>query len=97
MPQDSAAVTRTLTYDNPTDRPVRLRLSAQVSGTGSDADERPEIDFTKRVLTVPANGEASTKVRLVPRDTESGGYAGRIVARQEGRAVPSCTRCCPSS
>ncbi len=85
VPQASEAVTRTLTYDNPTDQPVRLRLSAQVSGTGSDLDERAEIDFTKRVLTVPANGDASTKVRLVPKDTESGGYAGRIVAREEGQ------------
>ena len=41
VPQDSAAFTRTLTYDNPTDRPVRLWLSAQVSGTGSDRRERP--------------------------------------------------------
>ena len=85
VPQDSPAVTRTLTYDNPTDRPVRLQLGAQVSGTGSDTGERPEIDFTKRVLRVPAHGEASTKVRLVPRETESGGYAGRIVARQQAQ------------
>ena len=85
VPQASGAVTRTLTYDNPTDQPVRLRLSAQVTSTGSDLDERAEIDFTQRVLTVPANGEASTKVSLVPRETESGGYAGRIVARQEGQ------------
>ncbi|HWM74289.1 MAG TPA: S8 family serine peptidase, partial [Nocardioides sp.] len=85
VPQASGAVTRTLTYDNPTDQPVRLQLSAQVSGTGTDTGERAEIDFTKRVLRVPANGEASTKVRLLPRETESGGYAGRVVARQEGQ------------
>ncbi|HET9421071.1 MAG TPA: S8 family serine peptidase [Nocardioides sp.] len=85
VPQASGAVTRTLTYQNPTKRPVRLRLGAQVFGTGSDPGERPEIDFTKRVLKVPARGAASTKLRLLPRETRSGGYAGRIVARQVGR------------
>ena len=84
VPQDSAAVTRTLTYGNPTKRPVKLRLSARVSGTGSNAGEGPEIDFTKRTLTVPAKSEASTRVRLLPRETEAGGYAGTIVARQVG-------------
>ena len=84
VPQDSAAVARTLTYENPTKRPVKLRLSALVSGTGSNAGEHPEFDFTKRTLTVPAKGEASTRVRLLPRETEAGGYAGNIVARQVG-------------
>ena len=33
---------------------------------------------------MPAKGEASTRVRLLPRETEAGGYAGTIVARQVG-------------
>ena len=84
VPQSSPTITRTLTYTNPTDRPVRLELGAQVNGTGTDAGERPEIDFTKRTLKVPAGGAASTRMQLLPRETESGAYAGRIVARQVG-------------
>ena len=84
VPQSSPTVTRTLTYTNPTKKPVRLELSAKVSGTGTDAGERAEIDFTKRTLKVPAGGAASTRMQLLPRETASGAYAGRIVARQVG-------------
>lgn len=87
LPQDSAPVTRELTYTNSSARPVRLRLSADVATTGSDRSERPALTFSRRVVTVPAGGRTSVEVRLDPRRTEDGVYAGRLTANRAGSAI----------
>jgi subtilisin family serine protease len=78
--QDGGAVTRQITYANPTGRAVHLRLSADVHGTGSDAKRRPDLSFDHPSLTVPAHGSASAKVTLDAADTADGIYAGQLDA-----------------
>ncbi|MPZ95398.1 MAG: hypothetical protein GEU96_10935, partial [Propionibacteriales bacterium] len=80
IPNAADTVTRTLTYTNPSDRAVTLRLSTDVRGTGSDPKQRPELELSERVLVVPAGGSASVDVRLSPQQTDVGGYAGTVVA-----------------
>jgi subtilisin family serine protease len=84
IPVTSAPVTRALTYTNASDRAVRIRMAADVTSTGSDEKERPALTFSRDVLTVPAGGQATVDVRLAPRRTETGSYAGQIVAHQLG-------------
>lgn len=83
--QDSGPVARTLTYRNPTDSPVRLRLSGDVTGTGANPNRKPSLGFSHAVLAVPPGGQASTVVTLAPERTNAGGYAGQIVATSAGR------------
>gem|GEM_PF-420735 len=77
-------VSRQLTYRNASDHRVLLRLHADVTGTGSDTDQRPELRLSRRFVPVPAHGSAKVTVTLLPRSTQPGGYAGRIVARPVG-------------
>ncbi|WP_161962474.1 S8 family serine peptidase [Nocardioides speluncae] len=84
-PVTSKPVTRTLTYENTSNRPVRLRLSDGVTSTGGSDRVRPELRLSRSLVTVPAYGEASIKVTLVPRRTRAGGYAGNISAQPLGQ------------
>jgi subtilisin family serine protease len=83
-PVTSKPVTRTLTYKNSTNRAIRLRLSDDVMSTGSSDRVRPELQLSRSLVTVPAHGEASVKVTVVPGRTRAGGYAGNILAQPLG-------------
>jgi subtilisin family serine protease len=78
--QDGGPVTRAITYSNPTNQIVHLRLSADVHGTGVDAKVRPSLTFNRNTLTVPAHGSATATVRLDPSRTDDGPYAGELFA-----------------
>jgi subtilisin family serine protease len=78
---DSDPVTHELTYRNTSDRPLWLDLSSDVTGTGSDAGQRPALQIDDSRLNVPAHGTASATVTLEPRSTTPGSYAGEIVAK----------------
>ncbi|HEX6514217.1 MAG TPA: S8 family serine peptidase [Nocardioidaceae bacterium] len=82
--QESEPVTRTLTYANPNDEAVRLRLSTDVHGTGVDRDHKPQLTFDRDVLVVPARGTSSVRLTLAPQQTASGRYAGDLVAQVVG-------------
>lgn len=86
VPYDASPVTRTLTYRNLTDSDQRLRLSPDVAGTGVDPHERPRIRLSTKHLQIPAGGTASVDVVLQPGRTDSGGYAGQVVADVVGRS-----------
>ena len=77
---DSAVVTRTLTYRNPTGLPAVLHLSADVAGTGAQR-LRPSLSLSRPVLIVPPRGQASVQVRLTPQRTPTAEYAGVVLAR----------------
>jgi subtilisin family serine protease len=79
--QDAGTVTRTLTYHNPTDRGLTLRLSADVTRLGLGGQDKPVLRFDVPVLVVPPGGQASTEVQLMASQTRPGNYAGYIVAR----------------
>jgi subtilisin family serine protease len=84
----SDPVVRRLTYHNDTTRPLTLRLSADVTGTGADDSQRPKLLFGQSVVSVPAHGSTTVPVTLLPRSTEPGRYAGQIVARPTGSLGP---------
>ena len=70
-------------------------LSAQVSGTGTDAGERPEIDFTKRTLKVPAGGAGqhpdapAAEGDRERRRTPAGSWPARSAGRRQAATVMS--------
>jgi len=78
--QDGGPVMRTITYANPTDRVVRLRLSADVRGTGVDTNTRPDLTLDRTTLAVPADGTATATMTISPGSTVEGGYAGQLIA-----------------
>jgi subtilisin family serine protease len=80
----SDPVVRQLTYRNDTERPMMLNLTVDVTSTGSDGSRRPELRIGQSVVSVPAGGSATVPVTLLPRSTQSGSYAGHIVARPAG-------------
>lgn len=77
-------VTGELTYRNASDRRVWMQLSADVTGTGSDSEQRPAMRLSDSTVSIPAGGSTTVTATLNPRSTESGGYAGQIVARPTG-------------
>jgi subtilisin family serine protease len=89
VPDNAAPVTRTLTYSNSGNQPLRLHLTDEVRRTGVRDQLRPELRLSRPTITVPAHGSARVTATLVPRQTTPGGYAGDIVARAiaGGRAV----------
>lgn len=88
-PVTSKPVTRTLTYENSTNRAIHLRLSDDVTSTGGSDRVRPELQLSRSLVTVPAYGEASVQVTLVPGRTRAGGYAGNISAQPLGHGHAS--------
>ncbi|SDU63864.1 S8 family peptidase [Jiangella alkaliphila] len=78
---DDDAVSRTLTFSNPTDQRVTLRLTADVERRGPGDDPRSPIRLRQPVLSIPAGGTASTEVRVDPRGLAGGAYEGYIVAQ----------------
>ena len=81
-------VARTLTYSNSSDRPIRLKLAADVTSTGAHDRVRPALRFSRPTVTVPTHGTTRVSVTLLPRQTNSGGYAGQLVARPAGGGRP---------
>ncbi|HYJ68658.1 MAG TPA: S8 family peptidase [Nocardioidaceae bacterium] len=79
--READPVTRELTYHNASDQQISLRLSAEVTGTGSDASKRPALTFDQSTLKIPAHGSASVTATLRPQSTAPGSFAGQIVAR----------------
>ncbi|WP_165358654.1 S8 family peptidase [Haloactinopolyspora alba] len=87
IPHDGDATTSSLTYTNPTDSRVTLRLSADLSRVGPDGSGRPLVRFSPRVLSIPAGGSATAEVRVSPNGAVPGEYEGHVVARDvRGRA-----------
>lgn len=79
----SGTVTRTLTYRNTSDQTVTLRLSADVTSTGSGKGRKPVLTLQPAAVTIPPDGERSVEVELNARATAPGGYAGHITARDQ--------------
>ncbi|NED95243.1 S8 family serine peptidase [Phytoactinopolyspora alkaliphila] len=94
---EKGEVVRTLTFHNPLDRKVTLRLSGALSRHGDDGKGKPVLRFRKPVLSIPAGGEASTDVRFTAEGIEGGTYTGHIVGtdprnrENDVRAVTSFT------
>ncbi|WP_084469501.1 S8 family serine peptidase [Jiangella gansuensis] len=76
---EDPAVSRTLTYHNPTDRRVTLRLTAEVTRPGS-GQVTPALRVRDRVLAIPPRGTASTQVEVAASASPGGTYTGQIVA-----------------
>ncbi|MGW5362733.1 S8 family peptidase [Actinopolymorpha pittospori] len=77
------ALTREVTYRNPTRKSVRLTLDLSVPSLG--AGERPAAALTldKRVVAIGPGRTATVTLRLDPDHTEPGSYAGVLLARGE--------------
>jgi subtilisin family serine protease len=84
LARDADPITGELTYRNASDRRVSMHLSADVTGTGSDSGQRPALRLSDSTVSIPAGGSTTVTATLEPRSTESGGYAGQIVARPVG-------------
>ncbi|WP_198663837.1 S8 family serine peptidase [Jiangella endophytica] len=80
LAEDAPVVSRTLTYHNPTDRRVTLRISADVARPGSERG-RPVLRVRNPVLSIPAGGSASTTVEVSAEASTGGSYSGRITAQ----------------
>ena len=94
LAEDAPVVGRTLTYHNPTDRRITLRISADVTRPGGAEPGRPVLRVRQPVLTIPAGGSASTRVEVSAEASTGGSYSGRIVAqdpRDRDVAVRSVT------
>jgi subtilisin family serine protease len=78
--QGADLVVRTLTYRNTAEEPVTLRLSTDVTSTGSRSGLAPDLRVRPAGLVIPAGGEAEVEVTLSPRSSRPGGYAGWITA-----------------
>lgn len=76
--QGSGSLTHSLTYTNPTDRRITLRLSADVESAGGT---RALVRFSRSTLVVPAGGTASTDVTISTRRLAGGDYSGYVNAR----------------
>ncbi|MFK4082975.1 S8 family serine peptidase [Kribbella sp. NPDC020789] len=72
------AVTRELTYRNPSATPVTLKLT-------TDLTPAPELSTDQ--LVVPANGEAKVTVTVDRAAAGPGAFSGRIIATGAGRLV----------
>ncbi|RIQ12955.1 S8 family serine peptidase [Jiangella rhizosphaerae] len=93
LAQDAPVVSRTLTYHNPTDRRVTLRISADVTRPGG-SQGRPAMRVRNPVLSIPPGGSASTRVEVSAESSTGGSYSGRIVAqdpRDRDTAIHSVT------
>ncbi|PZF80587.1 peptidase S8/S53 subtilisin kexin sedolisin [Jiangella anatolica] len=93
LAMDAPAVSRTLTYHNPTDRRVTLRISADVTRPG-DGGNTPAMRVRNPVLSIPPGGSASTRVEVSAEASTGGSYSGRITAqdpRDRDAAVHSVT------
>jgi subtilisin family serine protease len=82
-------VVRTLTYHNVSDEPVTLRLSRDVTSTGSRTDLKPDLRLRPAALVVPAGGDASVELELSPDSTKPGRYAGWITAEDKRGSSPA--------
>ncbi|WP_053203487.1 S8 family serine peptidase [Jiangella muralis] len=94
LAMDAPVVSRTLTYHNPTDRRVTLRVSADVTRPGGSDPSRPAMRVRNPVLSIPPGGSASTRVEVSAEASTGGTYTGRIVAqdpRDRDSAVHSVT------
>ncbi|TDD71060.1 peptidase S8/S53 subtilisin kexin sedolisin [Jiangella aurantiaca] len=93
LAKDAPVVGRTLTYHNPTDRRVTLRITADVTRPGG-SQGRPSMRVRNPVLSIPPGGSASTRVEVSAEASTGGSYSGRIVAqnpRDRDSAIHSVT------
>ncbi|SEF17426.1 S8 family serine peptidase [Jiangella alba] len=81
LAKDAPVVSRTLTYHNPTDRRVTLRVSADVTRPDGSDRGRPAMRVRNPVLSIPPGGSASTRVEVSAEASTGGTYSGRIVAQ----------------
>ncbi len=94
LAMDAPAVSRTLTYHNPTDRRVTLRISADVTRPGGDGRNTPAMRVRNPVLSIPPGGSASTRVEVSAEASTGGSYSGYITAqdpRDRDTAINSVT------
>ncbi|TDD94752.1 S8 family serine peptidase, partial [Jiangella asiatica] len=77
--EDDTAV-GTLTFTNPTDERVTLRLTTEADRTGPGDDARSPIRLRQPVLSIPPGGQASTQVQVSPSGLDGGSYEGYVVA-----------------
>lgn len=81
-----AAQTRTVSYRNPTDRPVTVQLAADVRGISLDGGSA-DIDVTPSTLKIPAHQAKSATVTLRAASSDSDTYAGALVARSGAQTI----------
>ncbi|MEJ3746542.1 S8 family serine peptidase [Actinomycetes bacterium KLBMP 9797] len=86
VPYTGAAVERTVTYTNDTDRDVTLNLSTSIAArTGAAPANALRVDRT--TVTVPAKGSASVVAAFDPSAGPDTWYHGAIRARADGVAL----------
>ncbi|MEV0448355.1 S8 family serine peptidase [Streptomyces sp. NPDC050600] len=78
--EENKPVTKTVTYTNSSDAPVRLDLAVEGMPEGTAA-------LADRTLTVPAHGSAATTVTGDGAKAPVGNSSGRITASTDGTAV----------
>jgi subtilisin family serine protease len=80
FPPEGPPMTRTLTYTNPTDEPVTLRLSATLARTTGAEAPADVIALDRDTVTVPARGSATVTVTVDQTGLDAGAYTGAVVA-----------------
>ncbi|WP_162606724.1 S8 family peptidase, partial [Jiangella asiatica] len=76
---DDPSVSQMLTYHNPTDERITLRLTTEVTRPGS-GQVTPALRLSDSVLSIPAGGSATTEVQVAASASVGGTYTGQIVA-----------------
>ncbi len=80
-------VTRTVTYHNDTNRPVFLRLGAELTDAEGRRAPRGLVDVGRRDLVVPPRGKRAVPVTVVG-DVPPGAYTGTLTATsRDGRTT----------
>jgi hypothetical protein len=72
--------TRTLTYRNTADAPVRLALEAQATTQAGDPAPAATLTVSPATVTVPPGGSATAEVRVELSGRPAGAYNGRVTA-----------------
>jgi subtilisin family serine protease len=83
-PQEGPAVTRTVTYANPTAAAVELDFTLTATRVGGAPVPAGALTADTDALTVPAGGSAAVTLTLDPTAVAAGLYSGRLVASAPG-------------
>jgi subtilisin family serine protease len=83
-PQEGPAVSRMLTYANPTEVDVTLELALSVESVAGAPVPAAALGIDTDTLTVPAGGSAAVTLALDPTAVDAGTYTGRLVATGPG-------------
>ena len=82
--EDDETVTRTVTYHNPGDRPLVLRLTLPVRGPDGEPVPDGMFRLSTRSLTVPANGRAAVDVTVnTALPAAEGAFGAHILATDD--------------